>query len=195
MTGHRLLFVLISLWRCPYSLTKKVTGAEVGCSFLYQARVERVTARSSAERGSAGFASPITARPHHVLAPRESIPQRQDAQERTMDQQEIRQNTPLILVNDGTIRMTGSRVSLEVIFREFKQGATAEQLLEDFPSLTLRDIYGAIYYYLDNTEAVEDYMRQQEDSAAETCAFLASHLDSAALRTRIRARHQQAVQR
>jgi uncharacterized protein (DUF433 family) len=61
-----------------------------------------------------------------------------------MNQQEIRQNTPLILGDDGTIRIKGLRVSLEVIVRQFKQGATAEQLLEDFPSLTLRDIYGAI---------------------------------------------------
>ena len=61
-----------------------------------------------------------------------------------MNQQEIRQNTPLILGDDGTIRIKGSRVSLEVIVQQFKQGATAEQLLEDFPSLTLRDIYGAI---------------------------------------------------
>ena len=112
-----------------------------------------------------------------------------------MGQQEIRQNTPLILGDYGTIRIKGSRVSLEVIIRQFKQGATAEQLLEDFPSLTLRDIYGAIYYYLDNTEAVEDYMRQQEDSAAEMRAFLDSHLDSATLRTCIRAHHQQAVKR
>jgi uncharacterized protein (DUF433 family) len=112
-----------------------------------------------------------------------------------MDQQEIRQTTPLILGDDGTIRIKGSRVSLEIIVRQFKQGATAEQLLEDFPSLTLRDIYGAIYYYLDNTEAVEDYMRQQEDSAAEMRAFLASDLDSTELRTRIRARHQQALKR
>ena len=112
-----------------------------------------------------------------------------------MDQQEIRQTTPLILGDDGTIRIKGSRVSLEIIVRQFKQGATAEQLLEDFPSLTLRDIYGAIYYYLDNTEAVEDYMRQQEDSAVGMRAFLDSHLNSAALRTRIRARHQQALKR
>jgi uncharacterized protein (DUF433 family) len=112
-----------------------------------------------------------------------------------MDQQEIRQNTPLILGDDGTIRIKDSRVRLEVIVRQFKQGATAEQLLEDFPSLTLRDIYGAIYYYLDNTETVEDYMRQQEDSAVEMRAYLDSHLDSAALRTPIRARHQQAVKR
>jgi uncharacterized protein (DUF433 family) len=112
-----------------------------------------------------------------------------------MDQQQMRQNTPLIRSDDGTIRIKGSRVSLEVIVRQFKQGATAEQLLEDFPSLTLRDIYGAVYYYLDNTEAVEDYMRQQEDSAAEMRAFLASQLDSVALRARIRARHQRAGKR
>jgi hypothetical protein len=38
-------------------------------------------------------------------------------------------------------------------------------------------------------------MRQQEDGAAEMRAFLASHLDSTELRTRIRARHQQALKR
>ena len=137
----------------------------------------------------------ITARPHNVLAPRESIPPQRDEREGYMDQQEIRQNTPLILGADGTIRIKGSRVSLDVIVRQFKQGATAEQLLEDFPSLTLRDIYGAIYYYLDNTEAVEGYLHQQEDSTAEMRAFLAGQLDSEALRTRIRARHQQTVKR
>jgi uncharacterized protein (DUF433 family) len=141
------------------------------------------------------FASNLTAWPHNSLPLEDPVPRRQDERERNMDQQEIRQNTPLILADDGTIRIKDSRVSLEVIVRQFKQGATAEQLLEDFPSLTLRDIYGAIYYYLDNTETVEDYMRQQEDSAVEMRAFLDSHLDSAALRTRIRARHQQAVKR
>jgi hypothetical protein len=55
-----------------------------------------------------------------------------------MDQQEIHQNMPLTLGDDGTIRIKGSRVSLEVIVQQFKQGATAEQLLEDFPSLTFR---------------------------------------------------------
>jgi uncharacterized protein (DUF433 family) len=154
-----------------------------------------LTARSNAENGLAGFASTLTARPHNVLVARGAIPRSQDERDLNMDQQEIRQDMPLTLSDDGTIRIKGSRVSLEVIVRQFKQGATAEQLLEDFPSLTLRDIYGAIYYYLDNTEAVEDYMRQQEDSASEMRAFLASHLDSMALRTRIRARHQQVVKR
>lgn len=112
-----------------------------------------------------------------------------------MSEQAIRQDTPLILGDDGTIRISGSRVSLEIIVRQFKQGATAEQLLEDFPSLTLRDIYGTIYYYLDNTEAVEDYMRQQEKTIAQIQAFLASHIDSATLRVRIRDRHQKTVKR
>ena len=36
------------------------------------------------------------------------------------------QNTPLILADNGTIRVKGSRVTLDVIVREFKRGATAE---------------------------------------------------------------------
>ena len=57
-----------------------------------------------------------------------------------MDQQELRQNTPLIRGDDGTIRIKGSRVSLEVIVRQFTQGATAEMTRAAFDE----NGYGAI---------------------------------------------------
>jgi uncharacterized protein (DUF433 family) len=103
------------------------------------------------------------------------------------------QHVPLRLDEDGTIRIRGSRVSFESVIQQFKLGATAEQIQEDFPSLTLREIYGAIYYYLDNTEAAEEYMRQQESAADETRRFIDEHLHSNTLRERLRARRQQIV--
>jgi len=112
-----------------------------------------------------------------------------------MNRLETTQNAPLTLGQDGTIRISGSRISLDLIVYQFKLGATAEQIQEDFPSLTLREIYGAIYYYLDREVAVENYLRQQEQAAAETRRFLASHADSAALRERIHARRQQMINR
>lgn len=102
-------------------------------------------------------------------------------------------NTPLTISNDGTIRVRGSRVTLDVIVRQFKQGATAEQILEDFPGLRLRDVYGAIYYYLDHEKEVEGYLKKQKDAAAETRRFIESKNDSKVLRERIRARHKQLV--
>jgi uncharacterized protein (DUF433 family) len=103
------------------------------------------------------------------------------------------QNTPLSVDENGTIRISGSRISLETIIQQFKLGATAEQIQEDFPSLTLREIYGAIYYYLDNAEATEEYLRQQESAAEETRRFIDEHLPANTLRERLRARRQQMV--
>lgn len=112
-----------------------------------------------------------------------------------MSRLETTQNAPLSLGQDGTIRISGSRISLDSIVSQFKLGATAEQIQEDFPSLTLREIYGAIYYYLDREAAVEEYLRQQEQAAAETRRVIDSRPDSVALRQRIHARRQQMVPR
>lgn len=69
--------------------------------------------------------------------------------------------------DDGTIRVGSSRVLFELVVQHFKQGATAEQIQHSFPSLTLREVYGAIYYYLEHTEEVEDYLVRQEAQAEE----------------------------
>ena len=75
---------------------------------------------------------------------------------------ETTQTVPLTLIEDGTIRITGSRVSLDSIVHHFKLGATPEQIAHKFPSLQLAYIYAAITYYLNHREAVEEYLRQQE---------------------------------
>ena len=107
-----------------------------------------------------------------------------------MTELETTQSAPLTLGEDGTIRISGSRVSLDSVVHQFKLGATAEQIRDDFPSLTLREIYGALYYYLEREAAVEEYLRRQEQAAAETRRFIDTHPGSAALRERLRARRQ-----
>jgi uncharacterized protein (DUF433 family) len=43
-------------------------------------------------------------------------------------------NMPLVVTEQGTIRIKGSRVSLDSIIHHFKLGATAEQIVQSFPS-------------------------------------------------------------
>jgi uncharacterized protein (DUF433 family) len=74
-------------------------------------------------------------------------------------------SVPLTVTEHGTIRVKGSRVSLDSIVHHFKLGATAEQIAQSFPSLNLGDIYAAIAYYLAHREAVEEYLEQQEAEA------------------------------
>jgi uncharacterized protein (DUF433 family) len=98
------------------------------------------------------------------------------------------QRVPLTLGDDGTIRVTGSRVTLDSVVHQFKQGATAEQIQEDFPSLALRDIYTAIAYYLQHTQQVEEYLRGQAQAAAETRREIEAGQDTGELRERLRRR-------
>ena len=69
---------------------------------------------------------------------------------------------PLTLTEDGTIRITGTRVSLDSVVHEYEQGATPEEIAVSFPSLRIEDIYAAITYYINHREQVEEYLRQQE---------------------------------
>ncbi len=98
------------------------------------------------------------------------------------------QTAPLALGEDGTIRILGSRVTLDSVIEEFKQGATAEQIQEDFPSLSIREIYGAIAYYLDHTEDIEQYLREQEQDGEATRRLIEGQQDSTSLRNRMRER-------
>ena len=74
-------------------------------------------------------------------------------------------STPLVITEQGTIRVKGSRVSLDSIIYHFKLGATAEQIVQSFPSLSLGDVYSSIAYYLTHRQQIEEYLQQQETEA------------------------------
>ena len=72
---------------------------------------------------------------------------------------------PFTVTEYGTIRIAGSRVSLDSIVHHYTLGATAEQIACKFPSVSLADIHLTIAYYLSHREAVEDYLQQQDSEA------------------------------
>ena len=72
---------------------------------------------------------------------------------------------PLVVTEHGTIRIKGSRVSLDSIVHHFKLGATAEQIVQSFPSLRLGDVYSSIAYYLTHRQEMEVYLEQQQAAA------------------------------
>ena len=71
----------------------------------------------------------------------------------------------MTLTENGTIRVTGSRVSLEAVVYQYEQGNSAEQIHESFPSLKLADIHAVISYYLNHRDQVNEYLRDQEKKA------------------------------
>lgn len=72
---------------------------------------------------------------------------------------------PIRRDEDGSIRVGGTRVLLEVIIARHLQGDTPERIHEGFPTVKLADIYAIITYYLENQEAVDEYIRQRGEEA------------------------------
>ena len=96
-----------------------------------------------------------------------------------------RQPVPLAADADGVFRVGGTRVTLESVIHQFQQGASAEQIQEDFPSLSLGDVYATIAYYLRHIQDVERYLRTQAQAAAETRREIESGQGTAGWRERL----------
>ena len=95
------------------------------------------------------------------------------------------QTAPLALWEDGSIRIGSSRITIDCVVHEFTSGATAEQIQDDFPSLSLREIYGVISYYLEHQDRVEEYLLRREQEAAQVRREVEDPARASALRRRI----------
>jgi len=53
---------------------------------------------------------------------------------------------PLEADADGVVRVGGTRVTLDTMVAAFKDGATAEEIVYQYPSLSLAEVYAVIAY-------------------------------------------------
>jgi uncharacterized protein (DUF433 family) len=74
---------------------------------------------------------------------------------------------PLETSPDGVIRVRGTRVTLDTIWAAFQEGATAEEIVQQYPSLSLADAYQAIGYCLRNRPLVAGYLAKRSESGEE----------------------------
>ena len=74
---------------------------------------------------------------------------------------------PLEVDANGVVRVGGTRITLDTIVAAFSQGATAEEITHQYPSLHLADVYAVIAYYLRRRETVESYLQHRGRSC--TC--------------------------
>jgi uncharacterized protein (DUF433 family) len=72
---------------------------------------------------------------------------------------------PLTTV-DGVIRVTGTRVTLDTIVGAFNDGATAEEIAQAYPSVTLANIYTVLGYYLRRKLSIDQYLQERQRAAA-----------------------------
>jgi len=95
---------------------------------------------------------------------------------------------PLKTDKDGVVRIGGTRVTLDTLVYAFRDGATAEEIVQQYPSLSLEDVYSVIGYYLKRRIEVESYLREREQRAEEVRGENEARFDPAGMRNRLLAR-------
>lgn len=71
-------------------------------------------------------------------------------------------NEYVALYNDGYY-VADTRVGLDVVTRDFRNGRSPEAILQAYPSIgSLARVYGAIAFILDNPAEVEAYLQDQD---------------------------------
>ncbi len=97
---------------------------------------------------------------------------------------------PIPLVTDagGVMRVGSTRVSLDSVIYAFNNGATAEEIAQDYPSLKLGDVYAVIGYYLQHRAEVDDYLCQREQQRQIVQQMNEAKFDPQGVRARLLAR-------
>src|SRR5437773_4876242 len=64
-----------------------------------------------------------------------------------------------IEAREGGFYISGSRVSLASVIYAFRDGASPETIRQNYPSLSLAQVYGAIAFYLSHPDESGAYLR------------------------------------
>jgi uncharacterized protein (DUF433 family) len=96
---------------------------------------------------------------------------------------------PLRVDEAGAVRVGNTRVLFALVVRAFQNGATPEDIIRMYETLSLDDAYGAVAYYLRHRAAVEAYLAEHDREAAEVWEKIRERQgDQSGVRARLLAR-------
>jgi len=92
---------------------------------------------------------------------------------------------PLEADTNGVIRVGKTRATLGTVIAAFSEGATAEEIVQRYPSLNLADVYHVIGYYLRRPSEVEAYLQQRKAQSDAVRKQNESRFDPQGVRDRL----------
>ncbi len=95
---------------------------------------------------------------------------------------------PLHMDSDGVLRVGGTRVTLDTVVGAFTDGATPEEIAQQYPSLDLADIYAVLGYYLRHRTEVDVYLQRRQQHAQQVRQENEARFPAADIRERLLAR-------
>lgn len=81
------------------------------------------------------------------------------------------EQVPLRLWPGGSVRVGGTRVSLDTVIGEHHNGLSPEEIVRAYDCLELADVYAAIAFYLRNRVKVDEYLAEGHRKAEESRAY------------------------
>jgi uncharacterized protein (DUF433 family) len=66
---------------------------------------------------------------------------------------------------DGAYRIGSTRISLDSLVYLFREGMSAESMVETYPVLTLEQVHGALAFYLANQKEIDAYLVEGQRAA------------------------------
>jgi uncharacterized protein (DUF433 family) len=91
---------------------------------------------------------------------------------------------------DGVMRVRGTRITVDTVLAAFRDGATAEEIVQQYPSISLADVYQVIGYCLRHSSEIEAYFAQRRETERKTRELNEATWPPAGLRDRLLARRQ-----
>lgn len=88
----------------------------------------------------------------------------------------------------GVIRVSNTRVTLDTIVTAFKEGATAEEIAQQYSTVPLADVYYIIGYYLRRRDEVEVYLGKRKEEADGLQKQMEARFNPVGIRERLMAR-------
>jgi uncharacterized protein (DUF433 family) len=110
---------------------------------------------------------------------------------KSMSDTPILEAVPLATDRDGVIRVSGTRVPLETVIGAFLDGATPEEIVLGYTTLSLADVYQVVAYYLRNKEKVDDYLECVRVQEKEARTLTEARWNQVGIRERLLARTRQ----
>jgi uncharacterized protein (DUF433 family) len=63
----------------------------------------------------------------------------------------------------SVLRVGTTRVMLDSVAAAFHQGHSVDTIVQQYPALSIEEVYGAIAYYLAHKDEVDQYLRRQDE--------------------------------
>jgi uncharacterized protein (DUF433 family) len=95
---------------------------------------------------------------------------------------------PLEIDANGVVHVARSRVTLDTVVAAFLEGGTAEEIVHQYPSLDLADVYAVIAYYLRRRTEIDAYLKERNEQGQVIRQQSENRFDPTGVRARLLAR-------